>query len=413
MAEPIEFVRTLAAEIGPRPATTDAERRAAQWIRGVFESHGLETTVHEFAAPRTYAWSYVLYHLATLTSAVAAGLRPSLVWLAFAVSALAAILMWMDLDTRWGLTSLMPKGTSQNVIARLKPAATGGKPRRRVVVVAHYDSARASLAFAPNMVDGLPTTFGLMKACTFVVPVLVLAMAIPFTDGLEPWLWYATMAASAYLVIPLVINVHRELFMPFVAGANDNASGVGAMLGAMQLLVGTGEGGAQQAGFAEDSGPAGSEHADAGQGLGDREVWFVATGAEEVGTCGMQSLLRDYRDELRDAVIINLDGAGDGQLHWVTAEGMARRYYASDSLTTLARGVAQQTGTEISPTVFRGLSTDASPALARGYDAMSIMALTSAGVPAHWHWVSDTVDSIDPDMLRTVARFTAAMVRQA
>ena len=52
------------------------------------------------------------------------------------------------------------------------------------------------------------------------------------------------MAVSAYLLVPLVINAHRELFMKFVDGANDNASGVAAMLSVMETIVPAAEGSA-------------------------------------------------------------------------------------------------------------------------------------------------------------------------
>lgn len=614
MAELMDHVRTLAEEIGPRPATTDAEHRAAQWLATTFGEHGLDTEVQEFESPRTYSWAYVLYHLMTVGSAFAAGFMPVLLWPAFAVSALTAFLMFNDLETKFGLTRLMPKGPSQNVIARHVPRARRGERLRKIVIVAHYDSARASLAFSPGMVGGFPRTFALMKWSTFLVPVFILLMALPFARGLEPWLWYATMAVSAYLLVPLVINIHRELFMPFVAGANDNASGVAAMLGVMERLVpspdantlattGTfpairrGPAAAHDAGVvpagaqleyeldaetgelseplpdnipwvdpesqaaerepqqsvldfetiefaAIDSSPrearqrrepeqagwtseepsrgdfAGDDAADeydqpsaarperpvsakkprkegllgrlgrkggkergeddvsgwlgvegdfdarkAGRDIGswdnfdeesdddgfgwkggwagddpiedpefaaseaarirrrvtesvdreltEKEVWFVATGAEEVGTCGMQTLLREHGEELKDALFINIDGCGAGHLYWASIEGMARKHRADRRLVALARRVSRETETIIKPRVYKGLSTDATPALARGYKAISIMAFDSSGLPVNWHWKTDTVENIDPELLEKTVEFVTAMVREA
>lgn len=612
MPELIDYVRTLADEIGPRPATTDAEHRAAEWLATTFGSHGLETEVQEFDAPRTYSWAYVLYHLLTLISAVGSGLpvlNGRFAWPAFAISAIVAFFMWSDLETRWGLTRLMPKGPSQNVIARHIPRARRGEKLRRIVIVAHYDSARSSLAFAPNMVGGFSVTFGLMKWTTFLTPVFILAMAVPFTSKLEPWLWYATMAVSAYLVVPMLINIHREFFMPFVAGANDNASGVAAMLGVMERLVPApdatslvtgsfpqirrGADAAHAAGVvpsgteltygdepstqlpddfrwadaeqpqvaaptpvrdrstavldfetiefaavSSDTEPSrplyadeqadddidsvlsaldaempapqaisapeetheqaprrkgllgglgrkksekardgevkewlgvggdfdarkagrdigswdnfGGEDTDDDDGMGwkggwagddpigdpdfaaneaarirrritenidrdltEKEIWFVATGAEEVGTCGMQALLRDYGDQLRDSLIINIDGCGSGHLFWASAEGMGKRYRANQRLVGLARRVSRETETVIKPRIYKGLSTDASPALARGFKAMSIMAFDTNGLPVNWHWDTDTSDDIDPAMLEKTAEFVTAMVRDA
>lgn len=620
MPELIEYVRTLSEEIGPRPAATDAEHRAAQWLERTFGGHGLETEMQTFDAPRTYSWAYVLYNLLTVASAVLCGswvLGGKLAWAAFAVSAIVAFFFWLDLDTRWGLTRLLPKGPSQNVIARHIPRARRGERLRKIVIVAHYDSARSSLAFAPNMVKNFPVTMAMMKWATFLTPLFVLANAIPAADKLQPWLWYVTLAVAAYLVIPLLINVHRELAMPFVAGANDNATGVAAMLGVMERLVpapdatslvttefpalrrdalaaheadvipegaeltyvpaqpaaptelpddfswaepqaeergvsrrrdvdsaqglldfdtvefgaigeATPSAPASESGWAEDTGeipsardvlPAeiaglgvdeierprrerkerrgglfgggrekkqrrgsrddadpsswlgvgddfdarkagkdigswdnfganGEDSDDEGFGwkggwagddpigdpefaaseaarirrrvtesidreLTEKEVWFVATGAEEVGTVGMQAFLHDYAADLRDALIINIDGCGSGHLYWASMEGMARRYRASARLVGLARRVSRETETLIKPRVYKGLSTDATPALARGFKAISIMAFDAGGLPENWHWKTDTIDAVDPELIETTADFVTAMVREA
>ncbi|TLM76791.1 MAG: hypothetical protein FDZ70_06225, partial [Actinobacteria bacterium] len=234
-------LRELASEIGPRPAATDAEARAADYLETVFIARGLEVDRQEFVTPRTYSWAYAIYHLLTLASAAAVGVKV-LRWPAVLLATAVAVVMWLDLDTRWGLSSIMPKGPSQNVVARHVPKARRGERTKRVIVVAHYDSARASLGFSPGMVKNFEVTFTLMKAVTFGMPIVVLASALPFTAGAQPWLWYVTLAFGAYLLVPLFINVHRELFMRFTDGAGDNASGVAAMLGVMDRIVPEAEG---------------------------------------------------------------------------------------------------------------------------------------------------------------------------
>jgi hypothetical protein len=587
MAEIMHHVRALADEIGPRPTTTDAERRAASYLESVFAARGLSPEVQEFDSVRTYAWAYVLYNVLTLLSAWAAGFKPFLVWPAFALAAIVAFFMWSDLDTRWGLTRLMPKGPSQNVIARHIPKTRRGDRVRKIIVVAHYDSARSSLAFAPGMVSGFPITFTLMKFCTFAVPVMVFAMALPVTSSLRPWLWYATMGVSAYLIIPVLINMHREFMMPFVAGANDNASGVAAMLGVMERIVGEpdsstfatsnfapvrrSETAAREAdvvpvgaelryssqptdlpedfkwveptaetkrsqgvldfetvefaavgghdapvadepvessvdeatsdapdrpaqaadapkqrrgllggfgkkkprpeetadvkgwlgvddGFdarkeganigswdnfgeepeSEDDGfgwkggwagddPIGDDEFAADEAarirrrvtetvdrdLTEKEVWFVATGAEEAGTIGMQAFLAQYGEDVRDAMIINLDNVGAGDLYWITAEGMSRRYRADRRLISLVKRVSRERDIRIKPREFKGLSTDATAALARGYRALGIMALDAGGLPVNWHWRSDNSDAVDAELIERTADLVTAVIREA
>ncbi len=617
MAEIMQHLTALADEIGPRPATSDAESRAADYIKSVFIARGLEPEVQEFDAPRTYSWAYVIYYVLTIAAAVVAGIKPdmkALTWGAFIVAATVAIFFWLDLDTRrFGLTRLMPKGPSQNVIVRHVPKSRRGEKLKKIVVVAHYDTARASLAFSPGMVRQFPVTFGLMKWATFLTPVLILVMATPWAAAAQPYLWYGTMVVAGYLLIPLVINVHRELMMPFVDGANDNASGVAAMLGVLNNLVsepdaarfstsqfepvrrsaeaaleadvvpegallsyspagsrdtsselpddfqwaepsseparqpqrgqgllefdtidfaavqpedekrsrteaarseapavpeepvrvdvptgpdtlpgagavpgamatesprkrrgllgGLGIGkkkeepadvkgwlgvddefDARKAGADigswdkfgsddedDDAGGLGWKGGHAGDDpigdddfaaseaarirrrvtesvdreLSEKEVWFVATGAEEVGTVGMQALLNDYGDDLRDALIINLDNVGAGQLSWITAEGMARRYRAAQRVIGLVKRASRERDILVKPRVFKGLSTDATPALARGYKAMTLMAVDSSGLPLNWHWKSDTSENIEPELVERVADLVTEMIREA
>ncbi|MDO9108284.1 MAG: M28 family peptidase [Coriobacteriia bacterium] len=568
MPEAIQYVRELADRIGPRPATTDAEAEAADYIQDVFTARGLDVERQEFVCPRTYSWSYVLYHLLTL-GAVGSVFWPFMRWPAFAIAALSAFLMWTDLDTRFGLSNIMPKGPSQNIIARRIPKTRRNERATRIVVVAHYDSARSSVAFSPGMVKNFALTFGFMKWCTFLAPVVLLANALPIARKADPYLWYGAIAVVAYLVIPLVINIHRELFMQHVDGANDNASGVAAMLGVMEAVVPEPEGGIlmstqpirgftdafepvashqpsslpddfrwadapsshrqprldldtvdfEPLGFApvvaddddaaalmpdEDprprrsapaaekpkrglfgrgkskSGPEGkpkrgdgvgnwlgvdndfdarqegrkigswdgfegeedegwgdkggsaggdflgdpdyaadeasrirwrvTEHVD--RSLAEKEVWFVATGAEEVGTYGMQALLKDYADELKGALIINIDGVGSGKLHWITAEGMARSYKSTPRLMSTAKRVARDLGLPVTAKRYKGLSTDATPALARGFKAMSVMAFDINDRIPNWHWKTDTADTIDEATLERAVEFVTGLVRE-
>ena len=120
-----------------------------------------------------------------------------------------------------------------------------------------------------------------------------------------------------------------------------------------------------------------------------------------------------YGEELRDALIINLDNVGAGQLSWVTSEGMARRYRANARLMGLAKRVSREHEILVKPRVYKGLSTDATPALARGFKAMTLMAFDSAGLPVNWHWKTDTSDQIEPEVVERATELVTHMIREA
>ena len=619
----ISHVEHLSETIGPRPATTDAEERAAAYIRDSFESRGMTAEMQEFDSPRTYSWAYILYHTLTIAAAIASRWSP---WISLAIGVVVAAVFWLDLDTRWGLSSLMPKGPSQNVIARHIPRSGRGERVSKVVIVAHYDSARASLAFSPGMVRSFSATFALMKVCTFAVPVLIAIGLLPFVSRFEPWAWYVTLAPAAYLLVPLLIDVHCELFMKYTSGANDNASGVAALLGLVDRLVpesdtpqpltrdaviahtekeardadvvpegsilsyspvaapprpveswtdddiswdtgvitgqtslgldsyahalkakehddaslpdpeaeraarlfgtaptaprkqpardvdpafdieldgvapasprvsrsddtapftpvgpaeaadpdkprrglfGTGkEPSAERRGvrdwlgidkdfdarkkgtsigswdnFADDDdddegtgrkgGSASAETIDdpdfaasvaarirrrvtmnVDRELTEKEIWFVATGAEEVGTFGMRAFLAQYGPDLGDAAIINLDNIGAGSLSYVTREGMARRYDSDRRLLSAARRAVREADLPVKGHEYHGLSTDATPALARGYHAMSVMAFDVNGRIPNWHWATDTADNVSESNIESAVEFVTALIKE-
>jgi hypothetical protein len=153
-----------------------------------------------------------------------------------------------------------------------------------------------------------------------------------------------------------------------------------------------------------------TEHID--RDIADKEIWFVATGAEEVGTYGMQELLKTYGEDLRSAFIINIDGVAGGKLHWITQEGMARGYRATPRLLSTAKRVSRENQIAISPKKYRALSTDATPALARGFKAMSVMAFDINGRIPNWHWKTDTSDTVDEETLERAVQFVTALVRE-
>ncbi|TLM69750.1 MAG: Zn-dependent exopeptidase M28 [Actinobacteria bacterium] len=145
--------------------------------------------------------------------------------------------------------------------------------------------------------------------------------------------------------------------------------------------------------------------------LVEKEVWFVATGAEEVGTFGMRAFLAAHKEEASDAVIINIDNVGAGKVHYITSEGMVVRYHCDRRLASAAKRVAREEEMDIRGKDYRGLTTDATPALARGFRAMSVMAFDINGRIPNWHWKTDTVETCSEEVIDSAADFVAKLIR--
>jgi hypothetical protein len=600
MSQVMEHVHQLAGIIGPRPTTTDAEAQAAEYIEDVLAARGLDVERQEFDCVRTHSWAFVIYHVLTIAAA-ALSLVSS--WPALALAVVVAVVLRLDLDTRFGVSRFLPKGPSQNIIARHVPRVRRGERMKRVIVVAHYDSAVSSLDYSPGLAKNAGLVRRLAMWATVATPVVILLGVLPLAAEWKPWTGYAALAASAYLVVPLIIHLHAQIFGHATDGANDNASGVAAMLGVMEATVpmpdvtsqrtqplrrsadvayeaevvpedalleyqdvgdepaplpqtipldGFGDVGwetgpldgvaparasvgpapdpllaGEQAGVADavdadlgslweepspgaaepvtggrpawrdeepgegqerldlevaeeapfeeaapgrsrdgeehrgirdwlgigrgfdvrkagkeigtwdniesdgddefgfKAGTAGgeatadeaarirrrvTEHVD--RALSEKEIWFVATGAKESGGWGMRALLDAYPDDLRDALIINLDNVGAGTVAYVTDEGNGRRYRADRRLISQARRTARENALSVKGQSGRGMMTDATPALARRFRAMSVMAFDINGRLPDRHWHTDVYENVSQTTIETAAAFVTAMIRE-
>ena len=62
---------------------------------------------------------------------------------------------------------------------------------------------------------------------------------------------------------------------------------------------------------------------------------------------------------------------------------------------------------------YKGLSTDATPALARRFKAMSIMAFDVNGRLPNWHWGTDTSDNVARENIEHAVELAAGMIRDS
>jgi hypothetical protein len=237
MPDVMEHVRVLADEIGPRPVGSEAERSASSYFETAVRLYGLQPENHPFETPRSPQWATVIYYALTVVAAAVAGLAPWALWPATLLATLAAVLVFADAGMGWGLSALMPRVQSQNVIARHVPRSRRGERLRRVVLVAHADTAKTSGAFSPSLSGAYSAVTIIALIFSILVPLILLGMAVLFSGDIERYAWYAAMAAGAYLIIPAAFIVQSELMGSWSDGANDNATGLATLLGVLAELA--------------------------------------------------------------------------------------------------------------------------------------------------------------------------------
>lgn len=356
-----ESILQEVAEFGPRPSASAREREFLYFLRDTLASLGLVTYLETFRAPATYTFAYLVFFLGLAQAGILGAKFP--VWAA-ASSLVLLVLLYFELATFPVVSLLFRTGTSANVLGK-----HGDNPE--VVILAHTDSATPSLFFHPRFVvhPRVSLMLFVLSACMVTgvsaVSVFVTASSLRFS----------ALLPSLYLLFLAFGHVHRERFMSPSPGGNDNGSGVAAAVAIAQALK-------------EEGIP----------------FLIVFTGAEESGTWGALNLLARHRAELSGKPIVNLDNIGAGTLTVATKEGMWRVYRAPQDLLAEFRAM------QLPYLAFRpylGLSTDATPLLARGFNALTLIALGDNGLPVNWHWYTDTVEAVDRENVKRAVDLVA------
>lgn len=374
----VEHARFLSQEIGPRPPTSVAEARAAQYCFGVLEKSGLSPRIEPFTGLRSFGHIYIPPTFGLLASALLSARRRSPRLLSLCIGSLSLATIWGENSSRWRpLLKRMARGASQNIVAVI-PAAK--ETRGRLVLTAHLDSSRSGWVFSPTQArsfrkNSIRTLWGGVAG--------IWSLLLPRS------LRRLIAAISACITgTSLVFMLQRELFGEDVDGASDNASGVSVVLSAADAL-------SKQR----------PEHT---------EVWLVLTGCEESDRVGMEAFLDRHAKALEGSWFLGVDSvAGRGSsLRWITRSGLLDDFRADYRLTHLAEEVASQHSVGASPGVWRTAGLDTDSAAARGFSTMSLMALTPEGTLPNWHWPTDTFDNLDTDELNGCADFTIALIRR-
>lgn len=377
-------LETLIDTFGARPATTEREARLRDYLARRLKEHGATLHLQPFRAVPSFTLPWVVVSLLFVLAGVLAWSVPALWGRIGAVLASGAglALYWGLVSGKWDVMRLFPQRESANLIARIPPR---GERRRQVVLMAHIDSTRATLLWHPKTVRNFGTSFRLQT----------LLLALLFVGALLGALGYGSV--GKWLMVPgilvslwgLIVLGHREIFMDWVQGANDNGSGTAVVLTLLEQ-------------FAHEP----PEHT---------EVWGVFTGCEEVGRpMGAFAFEQEFGWELQDAEFLIIDHVGLGEPRYLVAEGMLPRQYAHPEMVHKLQQLGERhpEWKLDASAVPHGAYTDALPFLMKGYKAVALWCEREPGVPPNWHWATDVLENVNPEDLERVRRLVEAFVRE-
>jgi len=383
---PLMYIAHLTQDLKHRGSTSANETKASVYVRRVLVKLGVPVVESQRFHGAAKLWRpYILCLMLALLGAVVCSFAGTATQLLAALfSGLAAWWLYREVNFEDNpARRFLPTGNSQNVIGTIPPA---GETRAKVVLVGHLDSGQAPLLFASSWVLPLFVLLTLLTMLSLVAnAILYVLAALTGAAMWYEWSWIGT----AIQAFALVFAMEAEL-SPYTEGANDNASAVGVVLSLAQCA-------------AENP-------------LKHTEIWTLLSGCEEVGCYGMINFLKEYRQKLSDALFINMEGVGCGDIRYATKEGILAAYHSDPYLLELAAHVAERRpDLGGRPCVLRTGYTETGVVAKLGLRGITLLTLKSNGLFSFmpfWHQRGDVFERLDESTLHRVREFVWEMVVQ-
>lgn len=372
------------ARLPHRGAATPHEVAAADLLTDTLAGMGADVRIEPFQTPRTYVtvvyWLVggLLAGLAMVpVTGVAAGLVWYFVWLA-----------WRYFNWRYSFITKFPvQHTARNVIGRW-PARQAGENTRKVILMAHYDTAPVSLLYGPKQQAGFRASL-IFSLCLMALAAVV-ATAEAFGLGL-PYLTYVRYGLMAYFVAQAIIGTAGYWLKGYTNGASDNATGVSAALATAERL--------RQ------------------MNLPDLDLEVVLTSAEEAGMIGAYYYVERHKKSWNRAqtLAINFDTLGAGKLTVVEQTGTLETIRYDNEPTRLARQLLDTDAFRSRAQVGRWHTADFDSAwfVRNRIPVLALCALDANGLMPRIHQPSDTFDAIDTSAMEAAVDLAVAVVRTA
>jgi hypothetical protein len=363
--------REIVESFGPRPAGSPAEAQTAEYIRDRFQAAGLEVSMQPVEVSTRSHLAQIIGYLLLVVSAISLTYSAPLA----AATALAGVaILATEAAAIPAVSRLLPRSRSHNIVGR---RGARQSPLRTVVFLAHLDTAQPTLFSAPRAVLIQRQSF--LFALNAGVILLVLAVMAIFTD-LSGLVWIG-FAAGLYLIFHLGVLVHGVLNLPASPGANDDASGLAALIELAGTL------------------PA----------LEQTDAWFVATAGHETGMAGTHAFLASSGLRPASTLLVNLDSIGSGTVTLSMVEGQVRSVPVPRKVLGMAGDVVAALDLPVQARPHQETNSAAYLALRSGMPAITIYGLDRRGAIPNWHWTSDRPDRLEPSTMEVATQLASGL----
>jgi len=379
--DPMDIVRELAA-LPHRGATTEQEGLAADILERHLRQLGATVERQPFTTPKTYITEIWWLVGGTVIGLLLLPILPGLAFLLVAVCVAASLLYF---DWRASPVSLLPpRAKSRNIIGRMPGHE---QAQKKLLLMAHYDSAPVSLLYLPSMVKGfrqsLRISLGLMVIAVVVALLAVLGIGQPVVTWLR-WL------LVIYFVAQGLMSTIDYLRFGFTNGAADNATGAAVAIATASRLWRT--------------------------PIPGWEVKVVLTGAEEANLKGARAYYLAHKRDLdaEHTYVLNLDNLGAGQIKIITRTGSLTDVLYDNALVdaALETAASESRFNSVKPGVWHTGDFDSIWFARAGVPSLTLSAQDKEGCIPNLHRPTDTIENVDPTVPRLAVDFAEATIQR-
>ncbi len=384
-------------EFARRGAGTDAERRAALWLRDEAESRPRAAAIETFWCRPNWALAHSWHLLVGIAGSLVMVSNATLGGGLVLIGLLSIVVDW--LTGRSPGRRLTPERASQNVVSRppAEAPAAGTAERLHLIVTANYDAGRAGVVHRPWLRratalgrrlagDGRfsPGWLGwVVIAQVWLLAVAVLRDGSSGTTSSVVGILQLVPTVVLVLAIALLLESAAADFGPSAA---DNAAGTAVALALIRAL---------------DAAPPRRLAAE-----------LVLQGAGDGQMIGLARHLRGRGKQLArgNTIVLGIGPCGPGRPRWWTGDGSLVPVRYHRRLRDLAEHLADpETGLDARPHRGRG-TAPALPARLRGVPAINVGSLDARGLAAGSHAPRGTAENLDPVALDEVLQFALMLV---
>jgi len=367
------IIDDIIRDIGPRPSGSEAEAAAADHIAKDLEKKGVTVSVKELPCRLNYIPGFANIMVGMFLAVVL--IYPWIPALSslLTVMTLALFLLTKKIGNRV-IDWMFKKGVTQNVVGVVAPRSD---KKKTLIFSGHHDS--------PDMMPILSPPYKGYVHIIETIAVVGFALMIPagllravFTgvfSGFPPHVgWYDLIFLLCILGLGVaifyrskVVTGRRNL------GANDNLSAVAVLGGIADYL--------------------------AAHPPQNTEVMLISFGSEESGCYGSHRFAADNPDLLPDAVNINMETVGAGELAVIEKERNSGIAY-TPSTVNLIRRAGDRAGITIEPVTINFGATDSYPLVKAGGNSACLFGMDEYRLFSLWHAPSDKPENVSEDSLR-------------